>query len=203
MTAAPEPGSPRLPPLVVICGAGLLWGVAEATWFFLVPDVLLTFVALREGLRAGLAAALSAALGAAIGGVLLAHFAALDTDGATALLRSVPFLSDTTIGRGLAAMTSADWPAAMLRGSFSGVPYKVYAAGAGIAGIGPASLLLASLPIRLVRFAAAVVVVDRLGTLAAGASSPATRTALLAAFWLLFYGEFWFRWSGWLRALIG
>ena len=58
--ARPVPGPLRL--MILASAAAFAWGVAEATWFFLVPDILLTFVALAWGLRTGLAAALAAAL---------------------------------------------------------------------------------------------------------------------------------------------
>ncbi|HKH69104.1 MAG TPA: hypothetical protein VKA75_17210, partial [Reyranella sp.] len=51
--------------------AGLLWGLAEATAFFVVPDVLLTFVAQRRGLIPALAVMLFVVAGAALGGLAM------------------------------------------------------------------------------------------------------------------------------------
>src|SRR5690606_19561898 len=62
--AARRIGSRALAALLV---AAFLWGVAEAIYFFVVADVLLTFIAVAYGLRAGLVASLAAALGAACG----------------------------------------------------------------------------------------------------------------------------------------
>ena len=46
----------------------LLWGVAEGLLFFVVPDVVISAVALAKGWRAGLVACLLAAAGASLGG---------------------------------------------------------------------------------------------------------------------------------------
>ena len=53
-------------------GAGaFVWGAAEAFLFFIVPDVLIGYAALRRGARAGLIAAVLAALGASVGGAAM------------------------------------------------------------------------------------------------------------------------------------
>jgi hypothetical protein len=192
-TRAFPAGAASLLPLAV---AAFLWGVAEATYFFVVADVLLTFVALRFGLRAGLAAALAAAVGAALGGLFLWSLARHDPDAARAFLATIPFLAEAKIAAGLSAMSEPAWPLAMLKGSFIGIPYKVFAAGAGMAGIGPAALVVASVPIRLVRFAIAVGATRAADRILARRLRPATRALLLALAWILFYGEFWFRWYG-------
>ncbi|MCE3289658.1 MAG: hypothetical protein K0R83_1670, partial [Caulobacter sp.] len=46
----------------------MAWGVAEATLFFVVPDLLIGYLALTRGFRAGAWASLLAATGAVIGG---------------------------------------------------------------------------------------------------------------------------------------
>ncbi len=85
----------------------------------------------------------------------------------------------------------------MLEGSFGGIPFKVFAVGApGARASRPALFALAAVPIRLVRFAATVIVIDGIGRLAARRIGLRARMLLLAAFWVLFYAEFWFRWSG-------
>src|SRR4051812_49427451 len=54
---------------------GIVWGLAEATWFFIVPDVLLCYWGLRSGKKA-LIATLAVVAGAMIGAVFL--YGALD-----------------------------------------------------------------------------------------------------------------------------
>ena len=48
-----------------------LWGLAEATLFFVVPDVAISVFTLIRGIPAGLRAALAAAIAAAIGGLAM------------------------------------------------------------------------------------------------------------------------------------
>jgi membrane protein YqaA with SNARE-associated domain len=50
--------------------ASFAWGLAESTFFFFVPDVVLTFSALRN-YRMALRAAVAALAGALIGGTLM------------------------------------------------------------------------------------------------------------------------------------
>jgi hypothetical protein len=78
--------------------AVLVWGMAEATFFFIVPDVLLTAIAVRST-RLAVRASLFAALGAVLGGLLVQHLASLDPERATRFLTGVPGISDALIVR--------------------------------------------------------------------------------------------------------
>lgn len=202
MKAARGAGSPVSSPAAALALAALLWGVAEASWFFLVADILLTFTVLLFGLRSAFVAALAAALGASIGGALLYRLGASDPSAATAHLLAVPFLSPEQLRRGFEGMASANWPLAMLKGSFTGIPYKIYAAAAGGHGIAAPLFLAATVPIRLVRFTLAILATAAIDRIVPARIGQAGRIVLLAAFWMAFYAEFWFRWSGWERALM-
>src|SRR4029077_12028672 len=65
---AGRPDPRRVMGLIWYAGAAL-WGVAEATLFFIVPDVLITFAVVRFGLRRGLVLAVVAAASASVAGV--------------------------------------------------------------------------------------------------------------------------------------
>ena len=58
--------------------AAFLWGVAEATLFFFVPDVLLSYIGVKRGVRATVRASIIAAAGAAIGGAFMYLWSAVD-----------------------------------------------------------------------------------------------------------------------------
>lgn len=180
-------------PLAV--GAAFLWGVAEGTVFYVVADVLLTFVALRLGWRVGLAASLAAAAGALCAGAYLWHLAVTDPPAAFDLLDAVPFIDPDRIERGIAAMNGADWPAAMFIGSLTGMPYKIFAVGAGENGIPLLLFLAVSLPVRLARFLVASSLAAAFGAMTAPRLSPRIQTLLVALFWVVFYGQFWIRMS--------
>lgn len=167
-----------------------LWGFAEATLFFVVPDVLLTWVAVRRGLRPALAAAGAAALGALPGGALMLLWGAADPAGSRAAIDLVPSIGAAMID-GVAAGVAAAWPLALFEGAFLGVPYKIYAQQAGAQGIDWAWFLLATPAARFARFALAAV-------LAAAAAAGLRRVGLggavtwvWAGFWVIFYGFYW------------
>ena len=51
--------------------AAFLWGVAEASFFFLVPDILLSLVVQKRGVRPASDAACFAVAGACLGGLIV------------------------------------------------------------------------------------------------------------------------------------
>jgi len=57
--------------------AAFVWGLAEATFFFVIPDVFLSFVALLDWPRTS-KHILAAIAGALLGGALLFHWASAD-----------------------------------------------------------------------------------------------------------------------------
>jgi membrane protein YqaA with SNARE-associated domain len=162
------------------------WGFAEATLFFLVPDVIITRIALRHGFRAGWIAAVWAALGAVIGGVVVYLWAHADTATVERVLDLVPAVSIDQIARAKAE-TSADWVFALMRGAFIGNPYKLYAAASGEQSVPLLAFLPVSFVARILRFLLS-------GTLARVLALGMTRLGLerwtvpaWAVFWVAFY----------------
>lgn len=104
----------------------LVWGFAEATLFFVIPDVWITRVALRSR-REGLEAAAYATVGAIAGGALTYLWAAREPATVRAIFDALPAISPA-----LMDSIGARWEQlglwAPLAGAFSGVPYKLYAA---------------------------------------------------------------------------
>ncbi|MCX5572214.1 hypothetical protein [Kaistia nematophila] len=193
MSAAPPSARPFALPLAAIAAA-FAWGFAEATLFFIVADVLLTFIAVALGLRVALRAALAAAIGAACGGLVMWRYGVSDPAAATALLAAVPFVSPAMVATGMAGMAEVNWPLAMLKGSVTGIPYKVYAVAAGKEGLTALLFFGITIPVRLARFALAASVVAAISALLRRRLDLRRRLMLLATFWVLFYGEFWWRW---------
>src|SRR5438270_13950747 len=66
-----------------------IWGLGEATFFFIVPDVLLTLIATRS-LRSAIKATIAALAGALIGGVVMVAFAHTWPETARAFLLHIP-----------------------------------------------------------------------------------------------------------------
>ena len=80
---------------------------------------------------------------------------------------------------------------AMLRGAFAGVPYKIYAVAAGEEGRPVLPFLLASVLIRLPRFALTVLVTRAVAAALAPVLGVRGRAALLGIFWAVFYAIYW------------
>ena len=125
------------------------WGVAEATLFFIVPDVAVGAVALHRPSRA-LAAAGAAVVGALVGGAALALVAGAVGADVLDVVRAVPGIPDRMVVAS-AADVEARGGVALLLGPAAGVPYKLYATHMALAGWGLPSLLAWTVPARALR----------------------------------------------------
>jgi membrane protein YqaA with SNARE-associated domain len=163
-----------------------IWALAEAALWFIVADVPIMAVALRHGWRRGLTAACLAAVCAALGGLATMHWATVDPAGSRAAIEAVPGISPTLFDAAAAAYREGGWQA-MLAGSFAGVPYKLYAHAAGIAGSGAAGFALASVVSRLPRFALVALVSGAIGPWLRRRIGERAMWALFAACWTGFY----------------
>jgi hypothetical protein len=171
-----------------------LWAFAESLLWFVVADVAISAVALRYGWKRALAAALVASVAAALGGLAMMGWANADPEGSRAAILALPGISSELFDQASSALHAEGFPA-MLAGSFSGVPYKIYAHAAGVGGAGMAGLFLASVLARLPRF----LLVGAVFGLAAPRLRRLLGKRLWAVFvvaWALFYAWYW--WSmGW------
>jgi membrane protein YqaA with SNARE-associated domain len=141
------------------------WGLAEATAFFVVPDVGIGLFGLF-GWRRGIRAAGWALAGALVGGAVMYGVGArLSRAESARLLDAVPAISPAMIERVEEEMR-AGGPAAMLLGPLRGTPYKIYARTAGLQAQPLLTVLLWSIPARGGRFlltALAAALAGRLG----------------------------------------
>lgn len=161
------------------------WGLAEATVFFIVPDVLTTRYALQDFRRA-ITACFSALAGALIGGTIIWTMA---RQGAAAwLLDAFTLLPGISIR--LIAQVGTELHEhgiiALFTGGVTGQPYKLFAAQAGLQNIPFLVFIGASIVARLVRFLLTTTLVWLAGTMARGWDLP--RKLRLHFFgWALFY----------------
>lgn len=176
--------------LAVWPAAAFIWGLTEATFFFVVPDVLLTAFAQSRGVRRALTASAYAVAGACLGGMLMWHLARDYPAEVRAFLDYVPAISAEMIAR-VQDEVRDDAVSAMLAGAFSGTPYKIFAAAAPGAGISRLEFLAVSVPARALRFVLLVLVTAILNRLAAPWLSSRSRSGLLFAGWIIFYAVFW------------
>lgn len=165
----------------------LLWGFAEGTLFFILPDVPLSFVALFRPRRALLHMAAIVA-GAVLAGAVMFTWSAHSPAAREAVAR-VPAVSQAMFEQAERDWSEyGAWGAAL--GPVRGIPYKVYAVeGPAHSAVWP--FLLVTLPARLWRL-----VVVWLGFAAAGAmlrklNRPSLAVALHAVFWIVTYAIYW------------
>jgi membrane protein YqaA with SNARE-associated domain len=168
----------------------LLWGFAEATLFFIVPDVLLSAIAVWRGRRAALHATAWTIAGAILGGLLMYGWSVRDFLGVVAMLDRLPAISLAMI-IGVRDALGRSGAGGMVVGALTGVPYKIYAVMAPQAGVALATFLAVSVPARALRFVLVVALSDAISRRLAGRLTLRQRVGLLASIWLLFYAVYW------------
>ena len=111
-----------------------LWGVAEATVFFIVPDVLLSWLALQS-YKPAFIACLWALAGALVGGGIIWFVGLSNPDMVRTMLVSLPAISDEMITN-VAQQLDESGLVALFVGPMIGTPYKIYALEAATSGFG-------------------------------------------------------------------
>jgi hypothetical protein len=105
---------------------GFLWGLAEGTLFFIVPDLILSWASLA-GVRCGLKIFGAILAGAVVAGLCLYAWAVWRPDSARSAVGSVPFVRARMFDK-----VEEDYRTHGVSGIFytlgTGIPYKVYAA---------------------------------------------------------------------------
>lgn len=166
-------------------GFALLWGFAEATVFFIVPDVLLSWFGLRK-LRGALLACLFALLGALLGGSVVWLVSHQDPEQLRALYGALPAIDGTMIN-GVRQQLQAQGLVALFLGPLSGTPYKLYALEAAHLGLGYLPFLLVSIPARLLRFVLVTLAAAGFSRLLSKRLDLTQRRLVLVAGWVAFY----------------
>jgi membrane protein YqaA with SNARE-associated domain len=167
-----------------------LWGLAEATLFFIVPDVFLTAIGCRA-LRPAMKATFAALLGALVGGAIMFGY------GQRRLVEHVPGVSPRLVDSVDADLRERGI-LAVLTGPLKGVPYKIYAVEWHARGGALLPFLLISIPARCVRFALSVLVARGVANLLARWTQRrvGVELTILTIFWVAFYA-FYFTHFGW------
>jgi hypothetical protein len=164
------------------------WGAAEASFFFLVPDIFLSWVAMKAPRRVWMHLA-SAVLGALLAGWLMFAWASRSMQ-AREFVAAVPRVS--------AAMSEQanddlrrHGALGTINGPARGVPYKVYAVQAPSHGISASAFLAASVPARLWRMLATVLAFAALGVVLRRLRRQHWGTPLHGFFWVVSVTAYW------------
>ena len=168
----------------------VLWGFAEATVFFIVPDVHLSWLALRSR-RTAFLACLYALAGALVGGTAMWVWGRFDPQTARQLIASLPAI-DTAIIASAHQQLADHGIEAIFLGLLRGIPYKIYAVEAATLGHGLATFLAFSIPGRLIRFLLVTALAAGVARALRERTSLRTLQWLHLATWSTFYA--WFFW---------
>jgi membrane protein YqaA with SNARE-associated domain len=170
--------------------AAFAWGLAEATCFFVVPDVLLSLIAARR-LRPALHASLAALAGALLGGAIMVAFGAWAPAATRTFLDHVPAIGPSMIATAQTALDRRGaW--ATMTGPLGGIPYKIYAVEWGARHGALGTFLLVSIPARYLRFLLSVLLARGIAaSVEDWTRRPAVVVALWVAFWIGLYAMYW------------
>jgi len=167
-----------------------LWGLAEGTLFFVVPDVLLSLAAMFAPRRA-LRHVAAATAGAVVAGAIMFSWSEMAPMRARGVVLAVPFVRASmfnTVGEGY--FRDGTW--AVFKGPALGIPYKIYAIEAPRY-VKKLPFLAASIPARVWRFVA-VWLLFAVGGVVLRKAMP-VRAQVLAAVhalvWIAFYAYYW------------
>lgn len=169
------------------------WGAAEATLFFIVPDVLLSRIALHDRRRA-LIACLWALGGALLGGALIWALGSGDPEPVRSTFARIPAVSPAMIER-VQAQLASHGPWSLFIGPLTGTPYKIYALEAAGAGIGLLAFLLISIPARLLRFVLVVFLTAAIARACRDRLGLRTLQVWHAGAWIAFYAGYFYAMS--------
>lgn len=170
---------------------GFLWGVAEASLFFVVPDVWTGWIAIVAPRRA-VPVLVMTLLGAVLGALLLFLVAPYATDALVAWFGMVPGLlpGDLATAREQLATQGVG---AFTASPLGGIPLKLYAFGAGLDAFGAVPLVVGVVLNRLVRVGGFTLLMGIAGALGRPLvrRRPAVVAAVYVVGWCVFYGTFW------------
>ncbi|MDJ0814144.1 MAG: hypothetical protein QNJ23_10460 [Woeseiaceae bacterium] len=189
MANSPEPARAKW-----LNGLAVGWGAAEATLFFIVPDVLLSRIALQD-CRQALRACVWALGGALAGGVLIWCLGNANPDPVREVFAQIPAVSPQMMDRVRGQLIDLG-PWAVFVGPLTGTPYKLYALEAAGTGIGLVSFFLVSLPARMLRFVLVVLLTHWLAAALRRTAGPGMLRILHAVAWLSFYAWYFYVMSG-------
>lgn len=164
----------------------LLWGFAEATFFFIVPDVWLSRIAIQDKKEAFINIAFCI-VGAILGGLVIYSLGLFIAPVILDFFDTIPAISEDMIGQVGQDIDRQGFALSLLFGMIQGIPYKLFAAWAAMAQVNIVWFIVVSVMCRGLRFFAVTLVT--IGFLQIGQRwlSRATLYKIHGVLWVLFY----------------
>jgi membrane protein YqaA with SNARE-associated domain len=163
----------------------LIWGFAEASFFFIIPDVLLSFIGFQS-YKKGFIACGYALIGALAGGYLMFVLGANGINRLDNIFDYIPALSPEMIYRVDEELTTDEYEAILL-GQLRMTPYKLYAAHAGAQHFNLLGVMLISIPARGLRFLLSALLIPFVAHCFPKRYSDQFKYRLLVLYWIFTY----------------
>lgn len=164
-----------------------LWGFAEATLFFIIPDVWISILALQDRSES-LIACLYTLAGAMTGGLIMYYIGKANVKKLNDLLIKIPAILSRDIQKVKSDLRRSGVKA-VLTGPPQGIPYKIYAVNAhSVMSIW--AFLLISVPARVIRFIFVALSTNFLSERFLSELSAANKIWITLFIWVIFYAVY-------------
>jgi membrane protein YqaA with SNARE-associated domain len=166
-----------------------LWGFAEATLFFIIPDVGLSIIAMK-GADIGIIACCYALAGALVGGTIMYYWGQANIKAVTHVLERIPAIRHADILKVKADLEKSGIKA-VFWGPIFGIPYKIYAAHAHLI-TSIFMFLLISVPARMIRFILVSLVTPYVMEKVIPSASHSAKIQAMLFLWVVIYAIYFF-----------
>lgn len=166
-----------------------LWGFAEATLFFIIPDVIISFAAL-QGYKLGIESSFYALIGALLGGWVMFYWGRSNLEKILQIFLKLPAIRPIDLERVRNDMQKYG-SISMMWGPTLGIPYKIYAAYAHLFS-SFWFFMLVSIPARMARFILVAIVVPVVMERIFPNLSYSMQFSILLIIWVMIYSVYFY-----------
>ena len=162
-----------------------LWAFFEATFFFIIPDVWLSYNSI-DSLKKGFQNVIFALIGALLGGTLMYILGSYNITSINSMLIKIPLI-DATIINQVKESIQSDGLLAIFLGPLKGIPYKIYASYSGALTLNYLMFMLISIFARGIRFSISIIITNLLSKTLLKQVSLINKRIIITILWLLIY----------------
>jgi membrane protein YqaA with SNARE-associated domain len=163
----------------------ILWGFSEATFFFIVPDIYLSYSAMN-GYKKTLVLCIYTVVAAISGGTIMYFLGMFFPEKTFLFLDYIPAISQNTIHTAGNFLQDGVL-SGMMHGAITGIPYKIFAAYAGEMRVSLPLFIACSFITRSLRFAIVISISALVYNMAMKNLNIKTKQFINTLFWCCFY----------------